>query len=92
LPKIKLRACIKIGDLSRELETNERVRTDLRDTSDVQTKTETLEAAGINIRTAERYEELTGGWKNKLKRFVSTANAANSSAEQKRKRGGNRRV
>jgi hypothetical protein len=52
---------MKIGDLSRELETNERVRTDLRDTSDVQTKTETLEAAGINIRTTERYEELTGG-------------------------------
>jgi hypothetical protein len=31
------------------------------DTDVVSFKTETLEQAGINLRTAERYEELTGG-------------------------------
>jgi hypothetical protein len=45
---------MKIGDLSRELETAKNQYS--RDT-DVASKTETLEAAGINIRTAERYEE-----------------------------------
>jgi hypothetical protein len=51
----------KLGEISRDLEKAERVRTDLRDTDDVQTKTETLANAGIKIRTAQRYEELTGG-------------------------------
>jgi hypothetical protein len=66
---------MKIGDLSRELETNE-YRLNRRDTDDAPTKTETLEAAGINIRTAERYEELTGGLVSKsvnLSRELETA-------------------
>jgi hypothetical protein len=48
----------KTGELSRDLEKHERARTDLHDIDVEQTKTETLEQAGINVRTAERYEEL----------------------------------
>jgi hypothetical protein len=56
--EIRLRACQQIGEISRDLETNKRARTDLRDSDDVQTKTEALSAVGISLRTAERYEEL----------------------------------
>jgi hypothetical protein len=57
-----LRACIRIGEISRELEKAQGERTELRDNDDGKlTKTETLEQAGINLRTAEYYEELAGG-------------------------------
>ena len=58
---IPRRAEIRIGELSRELEKNERVRTDLHPTAGKQTKTEALADAGISTSTAHRYEELTGG-------------------------------
>ena len=45
--------------LSAELE-KAKNQHDARD-SDVASKTETLTKAGVNIRTAERYEELAGG-------------------------------
>jgi hypothetical protein len=50
---------MRIGELSRELETAKN-QYDARD-NDVASKTETLAKAGVNIRTAERYEELAGG-------------------------------
>jgi hypothetical protein len=55
-----LRAVVKIGELSRELDKHQGF--DIPDTDDgnVKTKTEVLEQAGINLRTAERYEELAG--------------------------------
>ena len=40
--------------MSRELETNERARTDLRLTGETQTKNEALAEAGINRKTAHR--------------------------------------
>jgi hypothetical protein len=52
--------CQRIGQLSRELETLERARTDLRGTGDAQTKTAAIADAGIGIRTAQRYEQLAG--------------------------------
>lgn len=57
--EIKLRAVIKIGELSRELETHEH-RINRRDTDDAPTKTQQLAEAGINKRTAQRYEQLAG--------------------------------
>jgi hypothetical protein len=57
--EIRLRACQRIGVLSAELE-KAKNQHDARD-SDVASKTETLTKAGVNIRTAERYEELAGG-------------------------------
>ncbi len=60
MAEIKLRASVRIGELVRELDSHERARTDLPDTAVVQTKTETIRAAGLNERTAQRYQELAG--------------------------------
>ena len=60
-PRLSLRASIKIGELSRELETTQGSRNELRDNDVAKSKAETLEEAGVNIRTAQRYEELAGG-------------------------------
>jgi hypothetical protein len=57
----RLRACIKIGEISRELEKSPQASGGRHDNDVAPTKTEALEQAGINLRTAERYEELTGG-------------------------------
>jgi hypothetical protein len=53
------RACIRIGQISRELETAQGQRTELSATS--RTKSETLAEAGIPKRTAYDYEQLAGG-------------------------------
>jgi hypothetical protein len=58
---IWLRAGGRIGELVRELETNERARTDLDDVAVAQTKTQAVEDAGLNVRTAQRFQELAGG-------------------------------
>ncbi len=50
---------IPLSEISRELETAKN-QYDARDTN-VASKTKTLAKAGVNIRTAERYEELAGG-------------------------------
>jgi hypothetical protein len=55
------RACIRIGQISRELETAERTRTDLHPDGRMQTKTSVLAAAGIPTSTAYDYEQLAGG-------------------------------
>ena len=49
---------MRIGELSRELETIERTRTDLHPASGKQTKTEALADAGLTTSTAHRYEQL----------------------------------
>ncbi len=58
--EIKLRASVRFGELVRELETNERGRTDLRPTSETQTKEKAIADAGLSKSTAHRYQELAG--------------------------------
>jgi hypothetical protein len=72
--EIRLRACIRIGELSRELETNERARTDLHPNDRNQTKEQTLKDAGIAVSTAHDYEQLTGG-KEKQAQDIAVAAA-----------------
>jgi len=57
--EIKLRACRRIGELVRELDSFERTRTDLHDSAVVQ-KTAAIADARLNLRTAQRYQELAG--------------------------------
>ena len=57
--EIKLRACRRIGELVRELDSFERTRTDLHDSS-VVLKTDAIADARLNLRTAQRYQELAG--------------------------------
>jgi hypothetical protein len=64
--EIRLRACMRIGQLSRELPKGKPGpkpgQGKLGDTDVAQfDKENVLERTGINIRSAERYEELTGG-------------------------------
>lgn len=56
--KIKLRAERRIGELSKQLETAERTRTDLHPERGKQTKAATLKDAGISTSQAHRYEKL----------------------------------
>jgi hypothetical protein len=58
--EIRLRASVRIGELVRELDTVERARTDLDDSDVGQSKTKAIENAGLNVRTAQRYQELAG--------------------------------
>lgn len=51
----------RIGEFSRELETHERIRTDLtanHDGEQIQTKTQVLKDVGIDIAHASRYEAI----------------------------------
>jgi hypothetical protein len=66
-----LRATQRIGELSRELEKNERARTDLRLNGETQTKSEQLTASGISRATAHRYEQLSGPREQQAKRGKS---------------------
>jgi len=50
--EIKLRPSVRIGELVRELETNERARTDLRPTDGMQTKRGAIADAGLSKSTA----------------------------------------
>jgi hypothetical protein len=50
------------GEISRELETAERARTDLLPNGGKQTKAKALADAGISTSTANRFEELAAGW------------------------------
>lgn len=64
--EIQLRACIKIGELSRELEKAEVAggrggQPELRLPSSGKSKADALSEAGISTSTAHRYEELAGG-------------------------------
>jgi hypothetical protein len=59
MSEIRLRAVIRIAEISRQLEKNERARTDLHPTDGKQTKEQQLAQAGISTSTANRYEELS---------------------------------
>lgn len=61
IAEIKIRAERRIGEFSRELETHERIRTDLtanHDGEQIQTKTQVLKDVGIDIAHASRYEAI----------------------------------
>lgn len=71
--EVKLRACIRIGELSRELEKHPQSTGGRHDNGVVPTKTNQLTEAGIHPRTAERYEELTGGREQQAKHTATAA-------------------
>ncbi len=50
----------RIGELVRELDTNERARTDLRPSGETQTKTRAIADAGLSKSEAYRMQELAG--------------------------------
>jgi hypothetical protein len=79
--EIRLRARIRIGQLSAGMETAQGARTELPDSDVAKSKTQKLEEAGINIRTAERYEELAGG-KDEAAQQVAAATAETYFAKQ----------
>jgi CelD/BcsL family acetyltransferase involved in cellulose biosynthesis len=54
--EIKLRAVRRIGELSKALETHERVRTDLHPATGRQTKAAALKDAGLSTSVAHRCE------------------------------------
>jgi hypothetical protein len=60
--EIQLRAAVRIGELSRELETAQGARTDKTSSTHVDevTKAKVLADAGITVPTANRYEHLAG--------------------------------
>jgi hypothetical protein len=58
--EIKLRACVKIGEISRELERAEAHGGKICLPTDGKSKEQQLKEAGISTSTANRYEELVG--------------------------------
>ena len=60
MSEIKLRASVRIGELVRELDSQQGARTELPDSTVGKSKTEAIEAAGLTERTAQRYQELAG--------------------------------
>ena len=74
--KIRLRACIRIGEISRDLETSKGgANPQATLPSDWKSKSETLAEAGIATSTAHDYEHLAGG-KEKQAQDVGEAAAA----------------
>jgi hypothetical protein len=72
--EIHLRACVRIGEISRELEKSAFVpRQGASLPSGGKTKAEALAEAGISTSAANRYEEIAGG---KEARGIAAANAA----------------
>ncbi len=63
----------KIGELSAALPTAPGARTDLEpsDTADVRLKTDTLENAGISIRTAQRAERIAAIPERKFEAYIA---------------------
>jgi hypothetical protein len=59
--EVRLRACIRIGEISRDLEVSEQSKGGRHPKDRNPTKTEQLAEAGIPISTANDYEQLTGG-------------------------------
>jgi hypothetical protein len=59
--ELQRRACIKIGELSRELDKAQGARTDTSSERSDKVKSKALKAAGISRSTAHDYEQLAGG-------------------------------
>lgn len=79
--EINLRACIRIGELSRDLETA-KPGPITSDRSDVISKTQTLENAGISRSTANDYEQLAGGKEQQAQDIAKAAAQTYFSAQQ----------
>jgi hypothetical protein len=77
--EIKERACIRIGELVRELEKAKTIRTkggvEVRLLTSEKSKSQAIKEAGLSLPTAYRYEELAGG------RDEQAHNAAKAAAE-----------
>jgi hypothetical protein len=73
--EIRLRACIRIGEISRELETHQ----GLRSNDETKSKEQTLKDAGISRVSAFRYEELTGGREEQAQAVAATWNGEKAS-------------
>jgi hypothetical protein len=58
--EIRLRACTRMGELRRELETAQGQRTDLQLSASDGTNSDAIEDAGLSRRTGYRYEVLAG--------------------------------
>jgi len=59
--RFRLRACIRIGELNRDLETAQGIRNELLPNGEKKSKEQILADAGISTSTANRYEQLAGG-------------------------------
>jgi hypothetical protein len=76
--EIRLRACVRIGELSRELETAQGLRPNGRTKS----KEDTLQEAGLAKSTALDYEQLAGGKDKQAQNVASAATEAYFAAQQ----------
>lgn len=76
IAEIQLRAKRRIGEISRELETHERARTDLRSSGETQTKSAVLKEAGIAKVTAHRYEQIASVPEHQLSSRLDNLNRA----------------
>src|SRR5262249_50292606 len=74
--EVKLRASIKIGELSRELEKAQGFAATILPNDRKNTKTEALKQAGIPISTANDYEQLTGGREEQAQKVGTNAASA----------------
>jgi predicted DsbA family dithiol-disulfide isomerase len=83
--EVKLRACIRIGEISKELEKaqpNKGHGSEIP--NDGKTKEEQLNEVGISTSTAQRYEQLTGGRQKQAQKTAEAATEAYfSEAKQK---------
>jgi hypothetical protein len=70
--EIRLRACLRIGEISRELE-KAKPGPITSDRSEVITKEQTLNNAGIAVSTAHDYEQLAGGKEKQAQEIASAA-------------------
>jgi hypothetical protein len=71
--EIRLRACQRIGEISRDLEKLQGAPTELLPNDGKKSKAETLAEAGISTSTANRYEELAGPREEQAAKVIEAA-------------------
>jgi hypothetical protein len=89
--EIRLRACIRIGEISRDLPKGKpgpkRGSSKLNDTDVAQfDKEDVLQRSGIQIRTAERYEELAGPKEEQAEAIIGAATDAYFAEQQQNRK------
>jgi hypothetical protein len=85
--EIRLRACMRIGEISRDMEKGHKIgrgEGEIQLPTDGKLKSELLEEAGISTSTANRYEELAGG-KEKQAQTIAAQAAETYFAQQREK-------
>src|SRR5882762_2106577 len=84
--EIRLRACQRIGEISRDLEKVETIGpSSVRIPIDGKPKSQVLAEAGISTSTAQRYEELAGPKEEQAEAVISAATDAYFSKQQEAK-------